>query len=119
MAAELATLLPRLPRVKITPETITQTTIDRWYGYETEYRQTIAELRAELAAANERAGKAQARLAEIGKVEVEWGYWHEDEFNISERQFSAADVRYYREQSGRPVERCLAGEWRKVGGDDA
>jgi hypothetical protein len=70
-AAELATLLPRLPRVKITPETISQTIIDRWYGYETEYRQTIAELRAELAAANERAEKAEARLAKLGEAEIE------------------------------------------------
>lgn len=49
VAAELVTLLPCLPRVKITPQTISQTIIDRWYGYETEYRQTVAELRAELA----------------------------------------------------------------------
>lgn len=49
VAAELAVLLPRLPRVKITPQTISQTIIDRWYGHETEYRQTIAGLRAELA----------------------------------------------------------------------
>lgn len=72
VTAELATLLPRLPRVKITPQTISQTIIDRWYGYETEYRQTIAELRAELAAANERAEKAEARLAELRLLRLEW-----------------------------------------------
>lgn len=68
VAAELATLLPRLPRVKITPQTISQTIIDRWYGYETEYRQTIAELRAELAAANERAEKAEAEAERLSDV---------------------------------------------------
>lgn len=66
VAAELATLLPRLPRVKITPQTITQTIIDRWYDYETDYRQTIAELRAELAAAREHAQTAHDQTAELG-----------------------------------------------------
>lgn len=66
VAAELATLLPRLPRVKITPQTISQTIIDRWYGHETEYRQTIAELRAELAAAREYAQTAHNQTAELG-----------------------------------------------------
>lgn len=66
VAAELAALLPRLPRTKITPGTISQTIIDRWYDYETEYRQTIAELRAELAAAREHAQTAHDQTAELG-----------------------------------------------------
>lgn len=68
VAAELSALLPRLPRVKITPQTISQNIIDRWYGYETEYRQTIAELRAELAAATERAVKAEGDAAGLREV---------------------------------------------------
>lgn len=58
--------------------------------------------------------EARARLAELGEASVEWGYWGEDGFNVSEGQFSAGDVRYYRDQSGRPVERRLVGEWREV-----
>lgn len=56
----------------------------------------------------------RAQLTEIGETEVEWGYWFDDEFNVSERQFSVGDVRYHQEQSGRPVERRLVGEWREV-----
>jgi hypothetical protein len=70
--------------------------------------------RAAVLAVMEERDEARAQLAEIGKTSVEWGYWHEDEFNVSDRQFSPGDVRYYREQSGRPVERRLAGEWREV-----
>ena len=68
----------------------------------------------DLRAALDELERLRARLTEIGETEVEWGYWREDEFIISERQFSAGDVRYYREQSGRPVERRLAGQWREV-----
>lgn len=39
-------LLERLPRVRITPDTITQPTIDRWYQRESAYRAQIAMLAA-------------------------------------------------------------------------
>lgn len=60
------------------------------------------------------AERARKREAEIGETEVEWGYWHDDEFNISDRQFSAGDIRYYLKESGRPVERRIVGKWCKV-----
>jgi hypothetical protein len=41
-------LLGRLPRVRITPDTITQPTIDRWYQRERAYRAQIATLTAVL-----------------------------------------------------------------------
>ena len=75
---------------------------------------TIGEQFEREAALHKRVAQLRARLAEIGETEVEWGYWHEDEFNVSERQFGAGDIRYYRERSGRPVERRLAGDWREV-----
>lgn len=81
--------------------------VDRWLCY-------ASDLEAKLGDERARANAAEGRLAEIGETEVEWGYWHDDEFNISDRQFSAGDIRYYLEQSGRPVERRLAGKWRKV-----
>jgi len=69
---------------------------------------------ADLRAALDELVQLRALQIEVGETEVEWGYWHEDEFIVSERQLSAGDVRYYREQSGRPVERRLAGQWREV-----
>jgi hypothetical protein len=44
----IVTLLQGLPRVKITPETITQHTIDKWYEREREYRAENERLREAL-----------------------------------------------------------------------
>jgi chromosome segregation ATPase len=51
VATEVVGLLRALPRVKITPGTITQHLIDRWYREKGEYLDEIRDLRKQLAAA--------------------------------------------------------------------
>lgn len=72
-AAEVVGLLRSLPRTKITPETVTQHLIDRWYREKGNYLQQIGDLCnqirdlcEQLAAVTARAEKAEARLSTIG-----------------------------------------------------
>jgi flagellar biosynthesis/type III secretory pathway protein FliH len=48
VAAEVVGLLRALPRVKITPENVTQHLIDRWYAEKGEYVAELRELRTEV-----------------------------------------------------------------------
>lgn len=71
-AAEVVGLLRSLPRTKITPETVTQHLIDRWYSEKSNYLEQISnlcnqirDLCEQLAAATARAEKAEAKVAQL------------------------------------------------------
>lgn len=72
-------MLANLPRVKVTPENISQPTIDRWYRAEAEYRAEVERLRTDNEVLRIRAAGADSRndilMRRIARVRQMAGSW--------------------------------------------
>jgi len=71
-ASEVVGLLRSLSRTKITPETVTQHLIDRWYREKGEYLDEIRQLQKQLAATTARAAKWESVYRQLHDDRDQW-----------------------------------------------